>query len=114
MREAASRELDQPYLYSGLEAWSYDLVDELTQFEDFGFYRMMLESCPGPVLDLGCGTGRILLRAEGAGARCRRFRFVAGNVMPMPAKAIGESVGSGAVYEGDIALSICSDPSRLF
>ena len=53
--------MDQPYLYSGLEAWSYDLVDELTQFEDFGFYRMMLESCPGPVLDLGCGTGRILL-----------------------------------------------------
>ena len=53
--------MDQPYIYGGLEAWSYDLVDELSQFEDFGFFRMMLESCPGPVLDVGCGTGRILL-----------------------------------------------------
>lgn len=53
--------MDQPYLYTGLEAIFYDEVDELSQFEDFGFYRLLLESSPGPVLDIGCGTGRILV-----------------------------------------------------
>ncbi len=53
--------LDQPYLYTGLEAIFYDEVDELSRFEDFSFYRLLLESCPGPVLDIGCGTGRILI-----------------------------------------------------
>jgi SAM-dependent methyltransferase len=28
---------------------------------DVGFYRRMSAECPGPVLDLGCGTGRITL-----------------------------------------------------
>lgn len=49
-----------PYIYDGLEAASYDLVDELSDFDDYAFYRLLIESNPGPVLDLGCGTGRIL------------------------------------------------------
>ncbi len=53
--------MDAPYQYDGLEASSYDWVDELTDFNDFPFYRLLIESCPGPVLDLGCGTGRILV-----------------------------------------------------
>ncbi len=51
-----------PYLYSGLEAESYDSVDELSDFEDYPFYRSLVEANPGRVLDLGCGTGRILAR----------------------------------------------------
>lgn len=50
-----------PYLYDGLEAASYDLVDELSDFDDYAFYRLLIESNPGPILDLGCGTGRILV-----------------------------------------------------
>lgn len=50
-----------PYLYGGIEAASYDLIDELADFDDYDFYRLLIESNPGPVLDLGCGTGRILL-----------------------------------------------------
>ena len=50
-----------PYQYDGLEAISYDLVDELSDFDDYAFYRLLIESNPGPILDLGCGTGRILV-----------------------------------------------------
>lgn len=53
--------MDKPYEYSGLEAASYDLIDELSDFEDFPFYRFLIEADPGSVLDLGCGTGRILV-----------------------------------------------------
>ena len=50
-----------PYQYDGIEAASYDLIDELSDFDDYDFYRLLIESNPGPVLDLGCGTGRILV-----------------------------------------------------
>ncbi len=52
----------KPYEYSGIEAASYDLIDELSDFDDYPFYRFLIESNPGRVLDLGCGTGRILSR----------------------------------------------------
>jgi len=52
--------MDRPYEYSGIEASSYDLIDELSDFDDYPFYRFLIESNPGQVLDLGCGTGRIL------------------------------------------------------
>jgi len=53
--------MDKPYKYSGMEAASYDLVDELSDFDDYPFYRFLIEASPGSVLDLGCGTGRILV-----------------------------------------------------
>ncbi|MDQ8203454.1 class I SAM-dependent methyltransferase [Pelagicoccus sp. SDUM812003] len=49
------------YQYSGLEAKWYDLLDELSDFEDVDFYRLIVQSHPGPVLDVGCGTGRLML-----------------------------------------------------
>ena len=52
--------MDKPYEYCGIEASSYDLIDELSDFDDYPFYRFLIESNPGQVLDLGCGTGRIL------------------------------------------------------
>ncbi|MBT5169940.1 MAG: class I SAM-dependent methyltransferase, partial [Opitutales bacterium] len=59
--------MKSPYIYDGLEAASYDLVDELSDFDDYAFYRLLIESNPGPVLDLGCGTGRILTPLAGEG-----------------------------------------------
>lgn len=54
--------MEKAYEYSGIEAKSYDLIDELSDFDDYPFYRFLIEANPGPVLDLGCGTGRILSR----------------------------------------------------
>lgn len=48
------------YYYAGLEASLYDPLDELSDFEDLGFYQWFAEAIPGPVLDVGCGTGRIM------------------------------------------------------
>lgn len=56
-----------PHRYGGLEAAAYDRLDELADFDDYPFYRWFAEICGGPILDLGCGTGRIALplAAEG-------------------------------------------------
>lgn len=49
------------YQYEGLEAELYDELDELSDFEDLHFYLWFVEAGLGPVLDLGCGTGRVLM-----------------------------------------------------
>lgn len=49
------------YQYEGLEAALYDELDELSDFDDLHFYEWFAAAIPGPVLDLGCGTGRVLL-----------------------------------------------------
>ncbi|WP_378923961.1 class I SAM-dependent methyltransferase [Pelagicoccus mobilis] len=48
------------YQYEGLEAELYDSLDELSDFEDLDFFKWFVDAVPGPVLDLGCGTGRLL------------------------------------------------------
>lgn len=57
------------YMYDGLEAELYDCLDELSDFEDIDFYRWFLEASSGEVLDLGCGTGRVLLPLVESGLR---------------------------------------------
>lgn len=57
------------YIYEGLEAEWYDLLDELADFDDFDFYRLCLQASPGQALDLGCGTGRILVPLVALGER---------------------------------------------
>ncbi len=47
--------------YSGLAAELYDLWWAEKPLEDESFYRRMLEQCPGLALEVGCGTGRLLL-----------------------------------------------------
>lgn len=49
------------YTYDGMEAELYDRLDELSDFEDLAFYQWFVDTQEGPVLDLGCGTGRVLL-----------------------------------------------------
>lgn len=47
--------------YSGLAAELYDLWWAAKPLEDEAFYHRMLEQCPGLALEVGCGTGRLLL-----------------------------------------------------
>lgn len=47
--------------YYGIVAESYDLWFPGEEFEDYEFYRRMIEAAPGPALEVGCGTGRLLL-----------------------------------------------------
>ncbi len=49
--------------------WSYDLIAEFyatdmgqsMPFDDVGFYAGLAQQYPGPALELGCGSGRILI-----------------------------------------------------
>jgi SAM-dependent methyltransferase len=51
------------------ETWSYDLIADVYDtdmgrsmpFDDVGFYRRLCVAADGRILELGCGTGRILL-----------------------------------------------------
>lgn len=55
--------------------WSYDLIADFyatdmgqsMPFDDVGFYRELARQHPGPVLELGCGSGRILIELLAAG-----------------------------------------------
>lgn len=47
--------------YSGLAASLYDLWWGEKPLLDDAFYRRMLEQLPGPALEVGCGTGRLLI-----------------------------------------------------
>ena len=45
----------------GLEAENWELFIKSWQVDDFDFWRQLLEQSPGPALDVGCGTGRLLV-----------------------------------------------------
>jgi SAM-dependent methyltransferase len=53
--------------YTGLSARFYDAVQPWS--DDIGFYEGLLRERPGPVLELGCGNGRLLLPLLAAGRR---------------------------------------------
>jgi SAM-dependent methyltransferase len=59
MQPSASFELDNLYR---VVAPYYDLAyGDLYAGEDIAFYRQLAEASSGPVLEMGCGTGRVLL-----------------------------------------------------
>jgi ubiquinone/menaquinone biosynthesis C-methylase UbiE len=47
--------------YQGIVAESYDLWFPGETFEDTEFYKEMMAKTPGPALEVGCGTGRLLI-----------------------------------------------------
>jgi SAM-dependent methyltransferase len=50
------------YEYRGLVAEAWDLLrGDTSEWPDRAFYRAVIEQRGGPVLDVGCGTGRLLL-----------------------------------------------------
>jgi SAM-dependent methyltransferase len=48
-------------MYHGLEAEYYDLLFGEVDFEEYQFYRSWLQQLPGQALEIGCGTGRLLI-----------------------------------------------------
>ncbi|MCL6482016.1 MAG: class I SAM-dependent methyltransferase [Firmicutes bacterium] len=55
--------------YSELLAELYDAIPIYAQRQDVDFYLELARQAAGPVLELGCGTGRILIPTARAGCR---------------------------------------------
>jgi SAM-dependent methyltransferase len=47
--------------YQGIVAESYDIWFSGDKFDDTDFYKKLINELPGAVLEIGCGTGRLLL-----------------------------------------------------
>lgn len=47
--------------YEGILAETYDMRFSGETFDDTEFYKQMIKEIPGAALELGCGTGRLLL-----------------------------------------------------
>jgi SAM-dependent methyltransferase len=58
---AAILSSDQPE-YRGLVSYTYDLFGGDTDEEELEFYRRRIQESGEPVLEVGCGTGRLLIQ----------------------------------------------------
>jgi SAM-dependent methyltransferase len=65
MLTGADRELDS--FYRVIASYYNDDYADIHGGRDIEFYRNLAQNCPGPVLEMGCGTGRILLPLARAG-----------------------------------------------
>jgi len=60
--------MTEDYEYRGLMAQAWDLLrGDTSQWPDRAFYRAVIERDGAPALDVGCGTGRLLLDYLAAG-----------------------------------------------
>jgi ubiquinone/menaquinone biosynthesis C-methylase UbiE len=56
------------YSQSGLHVEVYDAITrEVPGGDDIGFFRRLAETTTGPILELGCGTGRVAVPLAEAG-----------------------------------------------
>ncbi len=80
-------------------AWSYDAIAEVyatdmgrsMPFDDVAFYRDLAAAHAGPVLELGCGTGRILIELLAAGVEA----FGIDRSLPMLARLCRDAQARG-------------------
>lgn len=47
--------------YQGIVAETYDIWFSGDTFDDTDFYKELIQELPGAALEIGCGTGRLLL-----------------------------------------------------
>lgn len=65
--KAGRKELLQRELWIGLEAENWAYFINHRSFHDYDFFHQLLAQNPGPALDVGCGTGRLLVPLLKAG-----------------------------------------------
>ena len=87
-----------------------DLYDILCQGLDYGidFYVGLAREAKGPVLDIACGTGRVLLPVLQSGADARRI----GSLPPMLDTVRRKAAALGfapSLHHGDMADFSCLD-----
>ena len=64
--------MTEDYEYRGLVAEAWDLLrGDTSAWADRAFYRAVIDQRGGPVLDVGCGAGRLLLDYLAAGFELR-------------------------------------------
>jgi SAM-dependent methyltransferase len=63
-------DLDESYGRTTARFYDAAYGDNPNTGRDADFYRALARECAGPVLELGCGTGRVLLRIAGDGFPC--------------------------------------------
>ncbi len=91
--------------------WSYDLIADVyatdmgqsMAFDDGAYYLDLCRAHPGRVLELGCGTGRILLRLLAAGVDVIGLDRSLPMLQRLRHDAAARGLTSPSVVQGDLA-----------